>query len=46
VRELVEDRQGLLPGLRCGCVVAGVLVDVAEPPEGDGFQVVVAEFAS
>jgi hypothetical protein len=35
----VEDDQGLLPGTVCGLVLAGGVVDVAEPVEHDGFPV-------
>jgi hypothetical protein len=43
VVELVEDDQGVLPGLVCGLGIAGGVVRVAEPGECVGFAVEVAE---
>jgi hypothetical protein len=45
VVEVVEDGQGLLPGLVVGVGVAAGVVGVAEVDEGGGFVVPVAEVA-
>jgi hypothetical protein len=45
VVDVVEDGQGLLPGLAGGVVVAGAVVGVAEVAEDGGFAVAVAEVA-
>jgi hypothetical protein len=43
VGELVEDGQGLLPGVAGGLRVSGGVVGVAEAGEGVGFVVAVAD---